>query len=143
MYRRILVPVEHSRTDRAILAHVRTLARAVGARILLIHVADGVMARNLATLDYRESEEVRRDRAYLDGLVAELQGEGFDADALLAAGDPGREICAAATHEGCDLIAMGTHGHTGLNDLLRGSVANEVRHRTLVPVLMVRDPEGA
>ena len=71
--------------------------------------------------------------------VAELVAEGFDAEAVLAAGDPGREICACAQREGCDLIAMGTHGHTGLNDLLRGSVANEVRHRTLVPVLMVRD----
>ncbi len=139
MYRRILVTLEHTRTDRAILTHVRGLARAVGARLLLIHVADGVMARNLKALDYRESDEMRRDRAYLDAEVAALVAEGFDAEAVLAAGDPGAEICACAEREGCDLIAMATHGHRGLNDLLRGSVANDVRHRTTIPVLMVLD----
>ena len=58
---------------------------------------------------------------------------------MLAVGDPAKEISAAAAREQCDLIAMGTHGHRFVKDILYGSVANEVRHTSYVPVLMVRD----
>jgi nucleotide-binding universal stress UspA family protein len=145
MYHRILVPLENTRTDRAIVAHVRTLAHHCGASVVLIHVADGFAARNLAQLDLRESEEMRRDRAYLDGVCEELVADGLACEAVLACGNPADEIAAAAAREGADLIAMATHGHRGLNDLLRGSVASELRHRTHVPVLMVREapPKGA
>ncbi len=139
MYHRILVPLENTRTDRVIIAHVRALAHHCGASVVLIHVADGFAARNLAQLDLRESEEMRRDRAYLDGMVDELVADGLSCDAVLACGNPADEISAAAAREGADLIAMATHGHRGLNDLLRGSVASELRHRTHVPVLMVRE----
>lgn len=142
MYRRILVPLENTRTDRAIVAHVRTLARHCGASIVLIHVADGFAARNLAQLDLRESEEMRRDRAYLDAVCEELVADGLTCDAVLACGNPADEITAAAAREGADLIAMATHGHRGINDLIRGSVASELRHRTMVPVLMVREPSA-
>lgn len=142
MYHRILVPLENTRTDRAILSHVRTLARHCGAAIVLIHVADGFAARNLAQLDLRESEEMRRDRAYLDRVCEELVAEGLACEAVLACGNPADEITAAAVREGADLIAMATHGHRGLNDLLRGSVASELRHRTHVPVLMVREGQS-
>lgn len=141
MYHRILVPLENTRTDRAIVAHVRALARHCGAALVLIHVADGFAARNLAQLDLRESEEMRRDRAYLDAVCEELVNEGLACEAVLACGNPADEIAAAAEREQADLIAMATHGHRGLDDLIRGSVASEVRHRSLVPVLMVR--EGA
>lgn len=139
MYHRILVPLENTRTDRVILAHVRTLAAHCGASVVLIHVADGFAARNMAQLDLRESEEMRRDRAYLDAMCEELVGAGLECDAVLACGNPADEITAAAAREGADLIAMATHGHRGLNDLIRGSVASELRHRTHVPVLMVRE----
>lgn len=142
MYQRILVPLENTRTDRVIVTHVRTLAHHCGASIVLIHVADGFAARNLAQLDLRESEEMRRDRAYLDGVCDELIAEGLPCEAVLACGNPADEISAAAAREGADLIAMATHGHRGLNDLIRGSVASEVRHRTMVPVLMVREGQG-
>lgn len=139
MYHRILVPLENTRTDRVIIAHVRTLARHCGASVVLIHVADGFAARNFEQLDLRESEEMRRDRAYLDSVCAELVADGLPCEAVLACGNPTEEICAAVVRESADLIAMATHGHRGLNDLIRGSVASEVRHRTLVPVLMVRE----
>lgn len=142
MYHKILVPLENTRTDRVILAHVRTLARHCGAAVVLIHVADGFAARNLQQLDLRESDEMRRDRQYLDDMCAELTAEGLDCEAVLACGNPADEISAAAVREGADLIAMATHGHRGLNDLIRGSVASELRHRTHVPVLMVRDPHA-
>ena len=138
MYRRILVPLENSDADHAILAHVRGLARTCGSSLVLIHVADGWAARNAELFELRESQEMRDDRAYLERLAAELEAEGFDADAVLAGGDPAGEIAAAAQREDCDLIAMSTHGHRLLTDLVLGSVANEVRHQTLVPVLLVR-----
>jgi len=110
--------------------------------VLLIHVADGWAARNLRQLDLRESEEMRKDRAYLDRLCEELTRDGFDTDALLANGDPANEILAAADRERCDLIAMATHGHRLVGDIVYGSVANTVRHRASVPVLLVRGKGG-
>ena len=138
MYTRILVPLENSRADAAILDHVIQLATHDGASVVLIHVADGFAARNLKQLALRESEEMKKDRAYLDATAARLTAAGLRTDAILATGDPTSEITAAAEREKCDLIAMGTHGHRWAMDLLFGSVAEAVRHRTLVPVLMVR-----
>jgi nucleotide-binding universal stress UspA family protein len=138
MYKRILVPLENSPYDAAILAHVRDLARLTGASVLLIHVADGFAARNAKQLHLRESEEMRLDLEYIELKAEELKGAGLDADAVLAGGDPAREIAEAAEREGCDLIAMSTHGHRWLKDLLYGSVASEVRHISRVPVLLVR-----
>ncbi len=143
MYRRILVPLEHSGTDACILAHVRTLARHTGARLLLVHVADGWAARNQEALNLRESEEMRKDRAYLEAQATTLRDEGLDCEAILAGGDPAREIVNLAERESCDLIAMGTHGHRLIGDLVYGSVADSVRHRSMVPVLLVRDPQLA
>lgn len=138
MYRRILVPLENSAYDAGILNHVRELARLCNASMVLIHVADGWAARHANTLSLRESEEMKQDRAYLDSLCQALHTEGFEADTILAGGDPATEITAAAEREQCDLIAMATHGHRGLQDVIYGTTANAVRHRTMVPVLMVR-----
>jgi nucleotide-binding universal stress UspA family protein len=138
MYKRILVPLENSTYDQAILAHVRPLARENKSSIVLIHVADGWAARNIGPLQLRESEEMHEDLAYIEKISASLESEGFDAEAVLASGDPADEIVEAASREDCDLIAMATHGHRFIGDLIRGSVANTVRHKSLVPVLMVR-----
>jgi nucleotide-binding universal stress UspA family protein len=138
MYHRILVPVENSSYDERILDHVRPLARFCGASIVLIHVADGWAARNIQHLNLRESEEMRADRDYIEQLAATLSSEGLDAEALLATGDPSAEIAAAAEREKCDLIAMSTHGHRFIADLIYGSVASAVRHMTNVPVLLLR-----
>ena len=143
MYKRILVPLEHTAYDAAILDHVVRLARYCGAEVVLMHVADGFAARNVRTLNLRESEEIRSDREYLEQLCTRLEQEGVSADCLLAGGDPAAEISAAAGREGCDLIAMSTHGHRFIQDIIRGSVANEVRHISRVPVLLVRgNPQG-
>lgn len=138
MYTRILVPLENSAYDEAILQHVRGLARMCGASIVLIHVADGWVARNVNQLELRESEEIRADRDYLESRRNELVRDGIDADSVLAGGEPSREIVAAAEREHCDLIAMSTHGHRFVKDILFGSVANEVRHATALPILLVR-----
>ena len=138
MFKRILVPLEHTPTDDTILDYVRPLARETRASLVLIHVADGWVARNIKQLDLRESEEMKDDREYLEHVVEALRVDGFDCEAVFAAGEPAKEIADAASREKCDLIAMATHGHRGLNDVVRGSVASEVRHATMVPVLMVR-----
>lgn len=143
MYSRILVPLENTSYDDAILAHVRTLARHCGASVVLIHVADGFAARNAQPLQLRESEEMRVDREYLERVAHDLDEAGVPTECVLAGGEPSREICAAAAREGCDLIAMSTHGHRWLKDLIYGSVANEVRHHTTVPVLLVRGARGS
>jgi len=140
MYHRILVPVENSSYDERILEHVEQLAKYCGASIVLIHVADGWAARNIQQLNLRESEEMRGDRDYIEQLAGRLSSGGLKAEALLASGDPSAEIAEAAERENCDLIAMSTHGHRFLADLIYGSVANAVRHMTTVPVLLLRAP---
>lgn len=138
MYKRILVCLENSAYDGIIVEHVKRLAELCGASLVLVHVADGWAARNVTQLKLRDSEEMQQDRAYLEHISASLNQAGLDSEPLLATGDPADEIAAAAVREGCDLIAMTTHGHKFINDMLRGSVANKVRHNSMIPLLLVR-----
>ena len=138
MYKRILVPLENSPADKAILAHVTGLAKLCRAEVILLHVADGWAARNMEQLNLKESEEMKQDRAYLERVSKELRAAGLEVDAVLAAGDPAKEIAAAAEREECDLIALATHGHRLLDDVVRGSTATALRHNTRIPILMVR-----
>jgi nucleotide-binding universal stress UspA family protein len=138
MYKRILVAVENSRADRTILTHVEHLARLMGARLLLVHVADGWAARAYDELELRESEEMQADRAYLDGLRAELTSRGIPVDVRLAAGDPAKQLVRVAEEEQVDLIAMATHGHRLIGDLVHGSTVGHVRHSVKIPVLLLK-----
>ncbi|HEY6219019.1 MAG TPA: universal stress protein [Gemmatimonadaceae bacterium] len=138
MYQRILVPLEHTDTDAAIVEHVRQLARESRGSVVLIHVADGWAARNANSLTLRESEEMRVDREYLESIADRFEADGIEVECVLAGGDPASEIAAAAQREVCDLIAMSTHGHRFIKDVIYGSVANEVRHLSRIPVLLVR-----
>jgi nucleotide-binding universal stress UspA family protein len=143
MYSRILVTLENSPADESILSHVRKLVDFCHASVVLIHVADGWSARYGDALAMRESEEMREDRAYLERRRGDFVALGINTEAVLAGGNPAKEIVAAAERERVDLIAMATHGHGFVNDLIRGSVANEVRHLTRIPVLMVRADTNA
>ena len=138
MYRTILVAVENSPADRTILAHVRALASLTGAELLLVNVADGWAARHFDDLKLRESEEMKTDRAYLDGLASELAAASFKVTTELATGDPADELIRLAEERKVDLIAMSTHGHRFFNDLLRGTTVNKVRHLVRIPVLLLR-----
>lgn len=138
MYHRILVAVEHSAADATILTHARDLARLTGAELLLVHVADGWAARNFDQLNLRESEEMMQDRAYLDRLQRELSAEGLTVDVQLAKGDPADEIIRVAEEGHVDLIAMSTHGHRFIADMLLGTTVNKVRHVVKIPVLLLR-----
>jgi nucleotide-binding universal stress UspA family protein len=138
MYRRILVAVENSAADRTILDHVVGLAKVTGAELVLVHVADGWAARHFDQLQLRESEEMQSDRKYLDGLRAELAGRGLTVETKLALGDPATELIRAAEEQGVDLVAMSTHGHRFLADVVHGTTADRVRHLVKVPVLLLR-----
>src|SRR5882672_4476886 len=138
MYKRILVPLEHSPADQTILRHVTDLAKLSGAEVILLHVADGWAARNMEQLNLKESEEMKEDRAYLERVAKELRSAGLDVDAVLAAGEPAKDIAAAAERARVDLIALATHGHRLLGDVVRGSTATALRHTTRIPILMVR-----
>ncbi|HYT66542.1 MAG TPA: universal stress protein [Vicinamibacterales bacterium] len=138
MYSNILVAIEHSDADRTVIEHVQRLAKLTGASLLLVHVADGWVARHFDELALRESEEMKDDRAYLERIQEELSARGFSTRTHLAMGDPATELVRVAEAHGVDLIAMSTHGHRFLNDLLRGSTADRVRHNVGVPVLMIK-----
>ena len=138
MYKRILVPVEHSDADRTIVEHVEALARMCGATLVLLHVADGWAARAYDELQLRDSKEIQEDRAYLEGLVASLAAQGFAVESRLAMGDPAAEIIRAADTEKADLVAMATHGHRFVKDILLGATVNKVRHELNVPILLLQ-----
>jgi manganese transport protein len=138
MYRKILVALENSDADESLLPHITELAKRMHSHLLLIHVADGWVARNFNQLKLAESAEMKADRAYLEKTAAQLRAEGLSVTAHLALGDPPAEILRCAESEQCDLIAMTSHGHRLLGDLFHGSTIHEVRHRTSIPVLLVR-----
>jgi nucleotide-binding universal stress UspA family protein len=141
VYHHILVAVEHSKADEAILEHIVRLAHLMKARLLLVHVADGFAARHFNDLQLRESEEMRDDRAYLARRTDELRTMGLDVTSRLAMGDPATEIIKIAAEENVDLIAMSTHGHRFLSDLVHGTTVDKVRHTVRVPVLLLRAPK--
>jgi manganese transport protein len=138
MYKKILVALENSRADKSLLPHVAELAKTFHSELLLVHVADGWVARNYDKLQLTESEEMRDDRAYLEKVAAELRESGLVVTAHLALGDPSTEILKTSKREHCDLIAMTMHGHRFIGDLLFGSAIHHVRHKSHVPLLLVR-----
>jgi nucleotide-binding universal stress UspA family protein len=138
MYKTILVPVENRETDQTILKHIRPLARLANSKLMLVHVADGWVARNYENFKLQASEEMKEDRAYLANLERELQAEGFDVTSVLAMGEPAEEIIKLARAQPVELIAMSTHGHRFISDLLYGSTADKVRHNVDIPVLLLK-----
>jgi manganese transport protein len=137
MYHKILVALENGRADAPLLLHASELAHHTGAALLLIHVADGFAARLFQQLDLAASEEMRDDEAYLKAKAEELRGRGLQVDVLLALGDPGKQILKAADEHQCDLIALGSHGHGFIGDMIRGSTVHDVRHGSKVPVIVM------
>jgi nucleotide-binding universal stress UspA family protein len=136
VYDKILITLDTTPSDRAILDHVRMLARIMKSKIVLLHVADGWAARTYGPDAI--SPEIEEDKIYLEKVRAELAAEGFDVRAELAYGDPVTEIVRWVQEQGCALIAMSTHGHRALGDLFLGVTASRVQHRVDVPVLLLR-----
>ena len=136
MYEKILIALDATEEDEAIIAHVAALARGFNSSVLLLHVADGWAARLFG--EDAVSREIDEDTAYLKEVQTKLAREGLKVDAQLAYGEPADEIVKWVASAGCDLVAMSTHGHRFISDLLYGSTANSVRHRVAVPVLLLK-----
>ncbi len=136
MYKTILVTLEATPTDRAIIDHVKQLAALMQSRVVLLHVADGWAARTYGP--DAVSPEVAADRAYLGEVQAEFRAAGVPAEAELAFGEPAKEILKWVRERGCDLVAMSTHGHKFVGDFFLGSTSRHVRHAINVPVLLLK-----
>ena len=136
MYKTILVTLDGTRSDQAIIEHVKHLAKLAQSRVVLLHVADGWAARTYGR--DAVSPEITEDTAYLKRVRTEFQSMGIPADAELAYGDPVTEIVKWVQRKGCSLVAMSTHGHRFLGDLFLGTTATRVQHRISVPVLLLR-----
>jgi len=137
MYTKILVALENGAADERLLPHISQLARQVDAELLLLHVADGWAARNFEQLKLAESDEMRADSDYLEATADRLRQSGLRVDTLLALGNPPTEIVKIAASAHCDLIALASHGHKLIGDLLHGSTIDRVRHNTNIPLLVV------
>jgi nucleotide-binding universal stress UspA family protein len=138
MYDKILVTLDTTPTDQVILDHIRPLAKILKSKIVLLHVADGWAARTHGPDAI--SPEISDDSVYLEKLRYELAAEGLSVDTHLAYGDPVTEIVRWVNECHCDLVAMSTHGHRLLGDLILGTTASRVQHRINVPVLLLRAP---
>ncbi len=135
MYRRILVALDTTPSDQELLLQVTELARLLRSDLLLLHVADGWVARNFEKLKLAESEEMKQDRSYLEDMAAQWRTEaGPGIEIQLALGDPVTRILEVASDAGCDLIAMASHGHRLVGDIFRGATIEAVRHRARVPL---------
>jgi len=136
MYKTILVTLDGTPTDRAIIDHVKQLAKLAQSRVVLLHVADGWAARTYGP--DAVSPEIAEDTEYLKEVRADFQAAGISAEAELAYGDPAKQIINWVQQKGCDLVAMSTHGHRFLADVFLGTTASRVQHNISVPVLLLR-----
>jgi len=136
MYNTILVTLDGTPTDRAIIEHVKALAKVAHSRVVLLHVADGWAARTYGP--DAVSPEIAEDTAYLQKVREEFQSAAIPAEAELAYGEPADQIIRWVEKKGCDLVAMSTHGHRFLADVFLGATATRVRHSISVPVLLLR-----
>jgi nucleotide-binding universal stress UspA family protein len=142
MYNRILVPLDGSKTAEAILPFVLEIAGPLDIEVTLLRVVVPIPpsvvegSRHVVV----EDTEARRAEAerYLDSLAAELRDRGVRVRTVVRRGDPVTEIASAARELEVDLVAMTTHGRSGLGRLLFGSVAEAVLRSTDLPVLMMR-----
>jgi len=136
MYDTILVTLDGTPTDRAIIEHVKKLALQQHSRLVLLHVADGWAARTYGP--DAVSPEIVADLAYLENVRTEFEVAGISAQAEMAYGDSATEIIKWVEQKGCDLVAMSTHGHRFIKDIFLGTTANRVQHSVSVPVLLLR-----
>lgn len=138
MFKRILVALDHSKADSFLLPRVKELARLTGAEILLLHVSTGWAAQWQENLNLSDSQEIREDREYLEKLSAEIGGENFRVTVRHTSGEPARVILKTAEADQCDLIAMTTHGHRLISDVIHGTTITKVRHESNVPIFLVK-----
>jgi nucleotide-binding universal stress UspA family protein len=131
LYRRILVPLDGTDVDHAILDHVAELAHLCGAEVILLRVAHFHLRDEMV-------HEVEDAGVQLEHTAAELAERGLNVRTVIGRGEPVDVIVEQAEELDADLIAMATHGHGRLPRMVYGSVAEKVRHRADVPLLLVK-----
>ena len=141
MYKRVVVPLDGSSVAEAILPFILDIAGPLGLEVVLLHVVQW-RPQPATERGYVGVDDVltltAKAQTYLAGFVPRLRERGVSAETSVRSGDAVREILAGAAEAGADLIAMTTHGRTGLGRLLFGSVAEAVLRRSEVPVLLIR-----
>ncbi len=146
MYKKILVTLDGSALAECVLPHVAILARATGAEVTLVTVLtpETCLAAAGPTLEQipeavAERKEALKGEAqlYLER-IANVFLKGIVTHSALREGDVARQILACAEEEGFDLIAMATHGRSGIDRFIMGSVAERVLRGTFKPVLLIR-----
>jgi manganese transport protein len=140
IYKRILVPLDHTPLDRLAVSHAAAMARLYGAELFLLHVEEGVTSRIYG----REAStaETEAGEQYLERIAQSLRGQGITVEAAIShSPSPTKEIVRYAREVHPDLVIMGAHGHGGLKDLIFGTTIDPVRHNLEVPMLIVRPPK--
>lgn len=145
MYRRILVPLDGSSRSESILPYVEELALSFDSSVIFLEVLKPVSVPPLnpdpyvvETIEAREHEQELAATVYLNGRCGEFRERHIAARTKLARGPIVAAIIEAAAYENADLIAMASHGRTGLDQVVQGSVANGVLHSADRPVLLIR-----
>jgi universal stress protein A len=130
LYKNILVPIDCSPVDAVIIEHVTALARQNKARVCLLHVVHS------HTLD---QDRVLREEAEgcLRKIGAQLQRHGVEVSTRIRSGEPDQEILDEIDASDYDLVAMATHGHSFIGDMLFGSVSRTLKHRISIPLLLI------
>lgn len=141
-YRTLLVPLDHTAADQEAVSHALALARAHGAKIVLVHIEEGVTSQVYG--DLASTAEIERGRGYFEQILAHLRTTGVEAELIIRhAPHPGAEIVRVARAVKPDLLVMGAHGHRGLKDLIFGQTIQDVRHDLAVPMFIVRGDKPA
>jgi len=138
MFKKILVALDHSRADQALLPKVKELARLTGAELLLVHVSTGWAAQWRENLNLADSKEIKEDHDFLEKTCQALHGEGFQVATSQGFGEPAHEILSLARKQKCDLIALTTHGHRLISDLIHGTTITKLRHESEIPIFLVK-----
>jgi nucleotide-binding universal stress UspA family protein len=141
-YKRVLVALDGSTACETVLRFLMEIASPLDMTVMLLHVLEPITPQIVEGTIVVDDIEARRHEAeeYLAPISAALRSQGVDTAWAIRRGRPADEILAAAQEGGADLIAMATHGRTGLGRLLFGSVAEAVLRRATVPVFMIRSP---
>ena len=144
MYSTILVPLDGSKRAEVILRHVEELAQRYDAKVIFLQVVEpfpllvGLRGAEVALEQLEMGRRTKEAESYLAGLQGEFREKGIEARARVVHGPVVEAIINAAEREGADLIAIASHGRSGLSRVFYGSVAAGVLHRVDRPLLLIR-----
>ena len=145
MYKKILVPLDGSVLAEKVLPHAVALAKGSGAEVTLVTVVElslGVGAAKLEAFPQAAAEQKMAIRAeamgYLQKVQRNLKDQGVGVTVAVLEGDVASQIIAYAEQKAFDLIAMATHGRSGIDRFVMGSIAEKVVRSTIAPVLLIR-----